>query len=256
MTDAVFPSDAGPSSVQAQSGSGIHSTETSPTILTPSSSLDSNATVHNANYNSASAPAAQNYNPHTGQTYLVYGNNPAHAAPYAGQWQPAPQFQGPPPPIPSNFYNPPSSIPVNPLNDRRFTGGPRVNMPMPGPPEPQRHGGLVFNIPRPPEAARDARYERPINYGGPINWQPWRQPSASEHGAEPDIDTCSNVAVACEGKQNQQGDGVIGPRMMDFMSEFEKSRYMDGLGLPAEGNSPEARLFRALNMVCFYCTLV
>lgn len=60
--------------------------------------------------------------------------------------------------------------------------------------------------------------------------------------------TYNNVAAACEGKQNRQDDAVIGPRMMDFQSEFEKMRYMDGFGLPAEGASPEGRLFRALNM--------
>jgi len=123
-------------------------------------------------------------------------------------------------------------------------------MPIPaGPPEPQRPRGLFYV----PEATRDAGYEiKHTNSGGPINWQPWRQPPAPEYGVE----TCSNVAVACGGEQNQQGGSVIGPRIMEFQNEFERSRYMGGLGLPAEGDSPEARLFRALNMVGFYCTLV
>ncbi|KAF8419884.1 hypothetical protein EV426DRAFT_719670 [Tirmania nivea] len=206
--------------------------ETSP-ILTPSSSLDSNATVRNVPCNSTAALPAQNCNPHIGQTFLVYGNNPAQAAPNAGQWQPGSQFQGPPSLLPSlyNLHDAPS-IPWNPLNDRRFTGGPRISMPMSGPPEPQRQRGLCYV----PELTREVG---PTSSGGPINWQPWRQPPASEHGAGPGLDTCSN---------SQQGDAVIGPRMMDFNNEFEKSRYMDGLGLPAEGDSLEARLFRALNM--------
>lgn len=113
-------------------------------------------------------------------------------------------------------------------------------MPIPGPPEPQRQGGLFY-----PETTRDAGYETKHTINGrPINWQPWRQPPTLEHGVE----TCSNVAVACEGDQNQQDDAVIGPRMMDFQNEFEKSRYIGGLGLPAEGDSSEARLLRALNM--------
>jgi len=128
-------------------------------------------------------------------------------------------------------------------------------MPMAEPPEPLRNGGLFYNPHS--SATRDASYEiRPTSNGGPVNWQPWRQPPAPEHGVETGTDTCSNVAVACEGTKNQQGVGIFGPRMMDFSSEFGRIAYLNGLGLPAEGASPEARLFKALNMVCFYCTLV
>ncbi|KAF8455806.1 hypothetical protein BGX38DRAFT_1266702 [Terfezia claveryi] len=215
-----------------------HSTETSATYLTPSASLDSNNSVRNPNYNPA---PAQDYNPHLGETFLVYGNNPVQGAPHTSQWHSRSPFQVPPPSIPPhcNFLDV-SSVAFNPLNDRRFTGGPRVNIPMPGLPEPQRRGGLFY-----PETTRDAGYEtKHTNNGGPINWQPWRQPPT----LEPGVETCSNVAVACEGDQNQQDDAVIGLRMMDFQNEFEKSRYIGGLGLPAEGDSPEARLLRALNM--------
>ena len=124
-------------------------------------------------------------------------------------------------------------------------------MPISGLPEPQGPQGLFYLS----EAMRrDAGYEsKHTNSGGPINWQPWRQPPAPEYGVE----TCSNVAIACEGYQNQQsGAAVSGPRIMGFQNEFEKVRYLSGLGLPAEGDSSEARLFRVLNMVCFYCTLV
>jgi len=120
------------------------------------------------------------------------------------------------------------------------------------PESPQMQGGLFYV----PGAVRDSYDIRPTNNGGPINWQPWRQPPAPEYGIGAGVGTYSNVAAPCEGEQNRQDDAVIVPRMVDFHSELEKSIYLDGFGLPAEGASPEGRLSRALNMVCFYSTLV
>ena len=82
--------------------------------------------------------------------------------------------------------------------------------------------------------------------GNVLNWQSYQNPILPAE-YDPGVETCSNIAVVCEGI-NQAGVGV---KETEFRNEQERRFYLDGWGLPRGGISVEERLLRAINMVSF-----
>lgn len=89
-----------------------------------------------------------------------------------------------------------------------------------------------------------------MRYHVPVNWQPWRADTvSSDHEESAGLDGCSNAAGAGVGGRSQERVAGIGVKENDFRSEWERSQYINGWGLPASGPVVEDRLLRAINMV-------